>query len=248
MNKTLMFLLIFFLLSSFTLAKPVVISTNLDVNSLFLTPNRVDFVSLDGYHEFFLHVYNSTGFIIYTNTSCNLHLYDVNGADLLETPLTLVGLDFFYNISASYFDVVGVYPYLVYCNNSQAGFYSSAFEVTSTGLANNKSGTGLLSIVILIPLFFALFMLIGAASLGEDHSVLRLFLFLLSVPMVWVSLNWGVIGVVNYYGLLGLQDNIGSFTYWTSWLFFVLISYVIIYSLWKLFDYLKGEREEKLLY
>ena len=123
------------------------------------------------------------------------------------------------------------------------------FYVSNDGTPKDLEGNGsFLWAVILIPLIFGLFMLIGAATMGDEHSILRVALFLFSVPMIWVSLHWALIGIIRFYGFLELENAIGSTTYWMGWFFFVLISYFLIYFVWKAFNAMAQNKDDKMNY
>ena len=102
-----------------------------------------------------------------------------------------------------------------------------------------------LAIIILIPLIFGLFMLIGAASLSSEHEVFRWFLFLLSPITVWVSFHFGMVSLVYTHGLPELQEAIGDTTYWMSWLFSVMLSYFLIYTIWKWANTVAQKKKEE---
>lgn len=199
-----------------------------------------------------VHVYDMVdGLVQTTGINCSFHIYNSTGNHVFEGNDVTPSHNYDYEviINDSVFVNEGFYSVQIYCANANlGGFAKHNFYISSDGLPKNLAGTGFLSILILIPLIFGLFMLIGGVSMGEDHTVLRIFLFLLSVPMVWVSFHFGMIGLIRYYGLTVLQDVVGTTTYWMTWLFFVLVSYFIIYAIWKSFEVMAQDKEGRMKY
>ena len=174
---------------------------------------------------------NKTCMMVTPSILCDNYTYDIiNGDGLIieEDNLTLLNQSIYYfNFSQ------GLGDYLVrLCNG-----------VTREVYVGGKDRM-VLGIITLIPLIFGLFMIIGAATLGEDHNVLRIFLFLLTPITVWVSFHYGMISLVYTHGLPELQEAIGTTTYWMAWLFFFLIAYFIIYTIWKWANTVAEKKEE----
>lgn len=200
----------------------------------------------------------SDGLVQNSSVNCSFHIYNSTGHHIIEGFDSVPSHNYDYELVVGVGNITstGLYALHVYCECSGCGadqanlggFVRHTFEVTSDGYVKNRDGTGFYVVLVLIPLIFALFMLVGAATLGDDHNVLRIFLFLLSVPMIWISLHWSMIGVIRFYGLVELQEAIGTTTYWLGWLFFVVVTYFVIYLVWKMFDYMSGKKDERLNY
>lgn len=105
-----------------------------------------------------------------------------------------------------------------------------------------------LAAIIILPMLLALMLLIGAATLNEDHNPVRIVLFLMSVPLFWVSMHFGTISVIEMYGMTSLQEAMGDTTYWTAWVFFVIVSYFILYLFYKMFTNMNEAKKARLEY
>lgn len=107
----------------------------------------------------------------------------------------------------------------------------------------------ILAAVLLLPLLFGFLIMLGAVSLdSEKHSVLKIFLFMLSFVMFWVSLHFGLLAVVKYFDFPELQDLIGSVTYWSWWVFAVIIMYWLIYGFVTAINVAAQKKKERLQY
>lgn len=100
--------------------------------------------------------------------------------------------------------------------------------------------------IIIIPMLFGLFLILAANGLGDDHVVLRLFLFLLSPIMFIVSLHFGVAALIEFYNFESLQNIIGDTVYWFGLVFGVIVVYFIIYLFIKMVRNIAEEKKEKL--
>ena len=87
----------------------------------------------------------------------------------------------------------------------------------------------LIGVIVIIPLMFGAFCLVGASSLDQRHTALKTFLFLLSIVCIWASLHLGILGLIEFYpSFTALQDAIGNLTYWNGIMFGVITTYFII--------------------
>lgn len=105
-----------------------------------------------------------------------------------------------------------------------------------------------LAAIIILPIILGFFFLVGSATMNEKHSVLRIFLFLMSVIMFIVSMHFGTVAVIKYYDFPELQDTIGDTMYWLIIIFGVIITYFIIYGFYVMIHYAAQKRQEKLEY
>lgn len=106
----------------------------------------------------------------------------------------------------------------------------------------------ILGVIILLPMILGIIFLLGAWSMGEEHHVLKFFLFLLCVPMFFLSFHLGMVGLVKFYNFPELQEAMASSTYIIGIIFALLVSYVIIYFVLKLFMTFKKNKESSLEY
>lgn len=106
----------------------------------------------------------------------------------------------------------------------------------------------ILTIIILLPILLGTFFIIGAVSLDQEHKALKLFLFLLTVPMFFISMHFGLLALIKFYDFPELEEMIGTTTYWVAWIFVAILSYFMLYMLYKGFHIAAQKKEEKLKY
>lgn len=247
-TKFILFFVFFIFLAS-AIAQPPFQQSEGTGNAVIVYPKDIAF-EYNSTFSFHIHMVNGSNIALYANEyQCIGHFYDTQNNHKLQLNSSddSNGFDDFFTINQS---ITGEYqkvPYNIYCNSTQGegAFVSGEFQITNDSEEKDLSAGALIAIIVLIPLIFGIFMIIGAATLGKDHDVLRIALFLMSPITIFVSFHFAMISLVKFYGLPELQESIGSTTYWMGWWFFVLVSYFIIYGIWKLFDYLAGKKEEK---
>lgn len=106
----------------------------------------------------------------------------------------------------------------------------------------------IIAIIILIPILLGLLMMIGAASLGEDHNILKIGLFLFSIIPFFSSLHFGMISVIHFYEFTAMENLIGTTTYWIGMFFFILVSYFSIYVIYSIFQNIREKKRERMNY
>lgn len=260
MNKqTIIFGLVFWLLVAGALAVPPPSQTFGGTNGLQIEFPAFEYGRINTSFTFPFHVYNlQDGLVVNESTVCTLHVYNNVGEHIAIEYQNVAshGRDYEFLINDSLFRYEADFRFVVDCQCSACGsqeedlggFVSHGFTINNEGEPKNTSGTGLLAIIILIPILFGLFMIIGAVSLGEDHAVLKIFLFLLSPVTIFVSFHFATISLIKYYTLSSLQQAVGNTTFWIAILFFVLISYFVIYTIWKAVEVAAQKRKERLNY
>jgi len=201
----------------------------------------------------FIHVFNSTnGLQITEDISCyyNLYNHQLPGVQQVSTgTLTQFGAGYNQTLPGSLLNVTGKYAVVSWCNSSSVGgWIEYDFDVTTDGLPKNSVPSGLFSVLAVIPLLFAFMFLFGAFSLAEEHSALRIFLFLLSTMMILLCLYFTTISVIRFYEFPELQEAIGTTTYWMAWLIVFIVTYFLIYFVWKAFDSANKGKIERLNY
>lgn len=185
--------------------------------------------------ELHFHVWNSTGYnVVGTNTNCTIHIYNSTGHHLIDSAVTQDAddtMDYEFSLGKNVTDTAQDYPYVIYCVwLREAGFLSDFLEIAHSNPENTSVSGFPLAALILIPMFFGLLLLIGSFMFGEDHAVLKIALFLLAYLTVFLSLWFGLQTVVRYYGFTDLQDAIGTAAWIIGVVFFVIISYFLIYA------------------
>lgn len=106
----------------------------------------------------------------------------------------------------------------------------------------------IIAAIILIPILLGVFCLVGAISLSDEHTALKIGLFLMSFVTFFGSLWFGGIAVVEVYDMPALQDVIGTTVFWMAILFFMLVSYFMIYMIYVSMKAAAQEKKNKLEY
>jgi hypothetical protein len=196
------------------------------------------------------HVYNSTGYILNNKTTdCYFHLYNNTGNHVLNGQIRMYfdnSFDYEEKIGSDLISYGQVYSYVVQCNNTQeAGFVSANFYVNNL---NSPITTGYW-LLLLVPFLFALLCMFGAATLGDQHAPLRIFLFLLSIiscfATCWIAT---LILYQDNANFVEMIDALGLFTKIIGFMFFVILIYFIIYLFVKMVQASNQEKDDKLNY
>jgi len=109
--------------------------------------------------------------------------------------------------------------------------------------------TAYLAAIILLPVIFGGFCIIGAVTLGERHSPFKIFLFLLSLFSVLGSLWFASIVTENQDATFdALQEGLGDTTRYISYILFAIVSYFIIDLIIQVFKQAAQEKKAKLEY
>ena len=158
-----------------------------------------------------------------------------------------------YNSSGSLLAIKDLGDFGIYCNFTfnftKPGDYYYNVSTGDTGqILLKEEDNMIIGMLILAPLIFGLFLLIGAFSLSQEHAPLKIFLFLLSIVTFWTSLHFGLIALIKFYDFPELQGLIGSTVYWVAIIFGVLISYFVLYLIAKMTHAAAQKKEKDLEY
>lgn len=248
MRKQTILILMILLFIPFCFAVKPIQTTENTLTGLNIIYPKFDFFPLNTNSKLHFHVYNSTFFLLKnTTTSCNLHLYNSTGNHIFETyiPFDSNEMEFYFDLNTTYSQHKGNYGLLIYCNNSrEAGFVSESFTI---GYEPESSGFPL-GIIILVPMLLALMLLIGSFFLGEEHTALKIFLFVLSFIPFFISMNYGLVVLIKYFNFPILENLVSSHVYWITLFLFVLIVYFIIYWIWKIVEFMAERKKNSLEY
>ena len=106
----------------------------------------------------------------------------------------------------------------------------------------------IVAMIILLPMLLGFFFLLGAVSLNEKHNILRVFLFLLSFPLFFASMNLGIEAIAKFYNFDVFIDTMGYHIWWIGILFSVLLMYFLIrFIIWAT-HYMAGKKEARYDY
>jgi len=221
---------------------------------LVVSTPHLNYAPLNTSMEIHFHVYNLSNGVLMNDTLvyCEACLFDLNGTEIIEGQKAEPDGDHFYlYFSDNNITRAGVYAWELHCqaNNSKLGGYTVGYiEGTTDGKAPAERNTTLLGFVLLIPLVVGIIFLVGAATLSEDHTPLRIFLFLLSIVTFFISLHWSALVVIKFFSFDSLINAFGSTTWWIGVSLFIIIAYFVIYLFYKLVHASAQKKEEKLNY
>lgn len=168
---------------------------------------------------------------------CGSYTYDIyNGTGHLADNGTLTQL----NGSIYYFNfTLGEGTYIVrLCDGTTREVYVETKEDSNM----------ILFAIILLPMVLAVIFILASISMGDDHAVLKIALFLLAPVLFFVSLHASLIALIKVYNFPEMQEFIGTTVYWFGWFLFVLFSYFIIYFIYKAFQMAAQKKKERLEY
>jgi hypothetical protein len=121
-------------------------------------------------------------------------------------------------------------------------------ESTREIKVKNEGENMIIGAIILLPVIFGIFLLIGAFSMNPQHGALKITLFLMSIICFWASLHLGLQSIIKFYDFPELQETISLITWWTGLFFIMLVSYFCIYLIYLMFQYVAAKKQEKLQY
>jgi hypothetical protein len=262
LTKTLfIFFLILILVAGFVAAAGGDAQMTTGVNALDIQYNEFDSVQLDEYHTFFFHIFRGYDGYALTKTdtvNCSFHLYnDQHGEHLimLTSNAFVHTYDIVFNVSDKYFTELGEYAYVVQCvcdecgmqGSDMGGYLAYSFDVTTTGSDDSESMMPVAAI-ILLPMLLGIIFIISIISLGDDHAILKIFLFLLTPILFWVSLHIGLVSVIKFHSFPALQELLSSTAYWSGITFFILLVYFLLYLFIKAVRVAAQEKKERSEY
>lgn len=197
------------------------------------------FIKVDEPFEFDFHVYNiSNGLSIVKGISCDLHVFNNSGQHTFIDSTMIVEHNFNYDfyVTADNFTTQGEHQFVITCNNSLLGGYASeSFIVNSTG--DDHESSYFLLLIILIPIFICLLLFkISFVLDPEEHNVMKVGLMLLSLSFIFVIFWFAhLIIVFQFPHFTELIDALAYLTLLFGIVDFVIISYFIIYFVYKIF-------------
>lgn len=222
-------------------------SSGADVLTLLFP--KIDRYALDSNVTLHFYVFNGSGLLLDNDSvSCYIHLYNELDGHLRKEQMFFDGIDFeLRNTNTSH---AGYYPYNAWCNDSVVGgFATGAYWVSAGGAKEQGSSPSGILFLAVIPLVIGLFLLIGGVSLSnEEHPFVKIFLFLLSFVMAFVSMQFGSMAVSRFYNYPEVVDAIGSFTLWFTIVWGVLVTYFVIYGIIVMIRQAAQEKDERLRY
>lgn len=200
--------------------------------------------------DLYFHVHNSTGSQMNTSI-CNIHIYNRTGQHIVEAQMALGAnhLEYEYELGTNISEIEGIYPYVVWCSGSESGFVSSTFEIAQQGKREDNIGGVPLAAIILMPILFAIMLIIAANGIdSRAHAGLKIGLFLFSYVMVFLSYWMAVQTVIRFYHSDVLQGSLGTMVYVVGVGLFIIISYFMIYAFYLATKQAAQDEKDKMQY
>lgn len=220
-------------------------------DGLHLRISELPAVKVNQAYTLKIHVFNETsGYPITQRASCYLHLYNNSLSHIAEISTNTVDHTFDYElaVSANNFTQEGFYPYIVQCNTSKnGGFIASYIEATVNGYPRNENPT-LLIAILLLPMIFIGLLLYGSLNMSEEHTPIKITIWLLIPIFFFLSMHFSLLMLVQYYPIAMLQNLVGSSIYWIGILFGVFLTYFIIYLIYTMIQYSVEKKQKKMEY
>ena len=133
----------------------------------------------------------------------------------------------------------------------EVGYYVIKLSDGSTRevyVIEEEDGKMIVGVLILIPMILAFFLLIGAMNLNEEHSILKMFMYMIGIALFWISMHIGTLSLIKFYEWPELEELLGTITWITGLIFITLISYFAINIIYKIFIGIGAKKQEKLKY
>lgn len=112
----------------------------------------------------------------------------------------------------------------------------------------NTGDNTVLGIIILSPLLLAFLFMFIAHSLGEGHTVLKISMMMLSMVSVFTGWQFSAIVLVDFFGQTQLTDAVATATYLYSWIFYIVLTYFIIYFIVIVIQGIVKRRDQRFQY
>jgi hypothetical protein len=90
--------------------------------------------------------------------------------------------------------------------------------------------------------------MIGSLTMGEDHVVLKIFLFLLSLCSYFISAYFSMISLIKFYVFPELNDALVLSVVLIGFILFVILCYFLLYIFSKATHAAAMNKKEKMEY
>jgi len=190
-------------------------------------------------YGFAFQVYNiSNGVQIINGISCHFHIHSGLGKHIALIHTNVSGEDgaYLFNLSAGNFSEIGIYNYVIHCNNSLLGGY----EVQSYAVTYNGELTEQEDIILVIAFLALAWLCLGLGFIFEGkHWILKTFFYFCAVLMGILSINSARI-------IIGNSNNLLSMSLSGLVIFIVIFAIFLIYMfVYAFIEIIKSFREKQ---
>lgn len=183
--------------------------------------------------------------IVQPNVTCQLVTPVVVGCDVFNYSIVNESGD---QVEAE--NLTGLYGSVYYLNFSQAqGRY--VVELCDGSTKQIKAGEDesmVLAALILLPIIFGFLLLRYLGNLDDDHKILKNLLGMFAWFGFVISLHFGAVVLLKYYGFVEMLRTVTSTTYMIVIVFIFVFCYWMIYYIKKTIDAMMAKKAEKLRY
>lgn len=183
-----------------------------------------------------------------SSVSCYIHVYNGSDSHVLQKNLTIDsnGLELTTGtLNSTYSKTIGVFPYLVNCNNSASslgGFVSTTYEITADGRYYTENSSALPFIVYLlgvVGIFFWFGSMIKEDELGQ---ALKLLMNLAGLAMLIIGAGYLMVTMQT----LGVSQESYNLAFTIYNIILWILVFIIAIFLWifivKLIEYIRNLR------
>ena len=104
----------------------------------------------------------------------------------------------------------------------------------------------IIAAVILLPMILAALLMFVAFGLSDEHKLIKTLLYFLVPVLFFTSMHFSAVSLVKFFNFPELEEAIGSTVYWFGIIMFVIISYVCVYVIYRAFEYMRTNKQEKM--
>lgn len=185
---------------------------------------------------------NGTGAI----TGCDLNFsiyYALNGTLINKRYYGMEIGEGLYENRTWHTNLTGDYFAVANCSLGSGVFYLSGIGFTVGG-----EDDMIISILIALPIIFAIALIIYAVNLDKEHGILKTFLGLLSFALFWLSAQFAMTSIIKFYNFPELQNTLASAVRITGYVFIIIVVYWFIYLIYKMVKDYRMKKQERMNY
>lgn len=181
-----------------------------------------------------------------SGTQCNATVNYPNGTNYFVNSNMTNNIAFF-NKTLPNSNITGEYSAIIYCcNGGSCSLSSFSFMINNSG--NNEKPSGLIVILILIPLCLSIIFIVSGISMSYEHIALKIASYLFSLVNFFVSLWFGTVSLNKFYLFPELEDALGIWIYVYAYVFAAIVTYFIIHLIIKALNAAGELKEAELEY
>lgn len=104
--------------------------------------------------------------------------------------------------------------------------------------------TLIIGVIILLPILLAILLIIIAINLSDDHAILKLFFFGMSIPSFFLSVKLALEAVIKFYIFPEYQSSLADLAFYLGIFIWVLIAYIALHVIISLFRTISEQRNK----